>query len=360
MLNYNIHKQNLDVLISVKENDSLLLKNNSIDIDTRMMRNIRYTESINNIALLIKVSFYHYLILITLPNINFVDSTDSIILNDYSNNEYRINILNYLDMALDGLIRLIVYYESYKIIDYESLISLSVLIKNKIYKIREEYGLNNSSKINYQELEDKIDRYKIPEISDNAIFSDSDSYTASDNDIDNDSVSGSDSGSEINSVSGSEINSVSDSNNITYDNIPPSDVKLSFGTIKTTINNNNEKDNIIYINENVIDEQPTFSSDITEIHKRCKLTNEYEFKEIGNLNDEYFNPNMIRDRMTECPKWEKDNYNNDKNKDGYFTIPVFCSLHSAWKSVKNSVLSACGYIRNCCVSGAQKVRSWFY
>lgn len=157
----SIHKSNLDTLINIKDYDSVMLIENSIQIDARYLKNWRYPEKIDRVSSAIKISFYHYLNHLRLPDMKFSESSNS--LNKLSYNEYRINTITYLEQALEGLFRLITYYKYYHIKEYNKFEELYTNVKNQISDIkktffdivideRPEYSENNNEviKVNSQ------------------------------------------------------------------------------------------------------------------------------------------------------------------------------------------------------------------
>ena len=131
----NIYRKNLNTLISIKEYDSVYLSHeeeNQIKVDNRYIKSLRPTESVKYISQVIAVSFFHFINLIHLPEMDFTGSSSN--LNKLCNSEYRFNILDYLDNALEGLKRLTIYYQYYAIQHNELLVEIYnkilVLLKN--------------------------------------------------------------------------------------------------------------------------------------------------------------------------------------------------------------------------------------
>jgi hypothetical protein len=120
----NLYRTNLDTLIGIKKFDSVYISasENKIELDTRYIKSFRPSENVRSLYHILQVAFYHFITLTQLPEMNFTDSSPD--LNKLCDNEYRINLLDYLDSSLEGLKRLIVYYEYYAIERYELLVKL--------------------------------------------------------------------------------------------------------------------------------------------------------------------------------------------------------------------------------------------
>ncbi len=138
-MSYSIHKSNLDTLINIKDFDSIMLIENSLQIDSRYFKNWRYPEKIDMISIAVKISFYHYFNLLRLPNMRFSESSNN--LNELSSDEYRINTINYLEQALEGLLRLITYYKYYHIKEYCKFEELYENITQQIKQCKQEFGI---------------------------------------------------------------------------------------------------------------------------------------------------------------------------------------------------------------------------
>ena len=138
-MSYSLHKSNLDTLINIKDYDSVMLIENSLQIDARYLKNWRYPEKIDRVSIAVKTSFYHYFNLLRLPNMRFCESSN--ILNDLSSDEYRINTINYLEQALEGLLRLITYYKYYHIKEYRKFEKLYENITQQIKRCKQEFGI---------------------------------------------------------------------------------------------------------------------------------------------------------------------------------------------------------------------------
>ncbi len=140
-MSYSIHKFNLDTLINIKDYDSVMLIENALQIDSRYLKNWRYPERIDRVSTAIKISFYHYFNLLRLPNIKFSESSSS--LNLLSYDEYRTNTVNYLEQALEGLLRLITYYKHYHIKEYNKFEELYNNLSNQIKRSKIEFGIRS-------------------------------------------------------------------------------------------------------------------------------------------------------------------------------------------------------------------------
>lgn len=323
-VNNHIHKNNLNTLTLVKDGDSVVFNGDdeTFTIDNRLMRNMRPSESVNRITNAIKIAFFHYIILITLPDMNFIESTNSVVLNDLSNNEFRNNVINYLELAVDGLIKLINYYRNYKIVGYHKLIDLKDNVDNELNNIREEYGINARMKFNHYDLEEKIELYSDPEEDDK------------------------------NKVSSSSIDTLDkqlyeNADHITNDeNGSDYEFPVYEDIVNEKIKRRNEINDV-----NIVIEQPVKE----QVFLNNAFIDEYELSEVNTQNN--FNPNNIKSNINE--NTNNNNDDNDKQKRGLFTVPVFCSLHTAWTSVKNWTLRGCNYLKTKIVNGARKIYNFF-
>ena len=145
----NIYRKNLNTLISIKEYDSVYLSHgeeNQIKVDNRYIKSLRPTESVKYISQVLSVSFFHFINLIHLPEMDFTDSSAN--LNKLCNNEYRYNILDYLDNSLEGLKRLIVYYQYYAIQHCELLVEIYNKILVLLKNIRKDIITPSPTKLN--------------------------------------------------------------------------------------------------------------------------------------------------------------------------------------------------------------------
>ena len=146
----NIYRKNLNTLISIKEYDSVYLSHeeeNQIKIDNRYIKSLRPTESVKYISQVISVSFFHFINLIHLPEMDFTGSSSN--LNKLCNSEYRFNILDYLDNALEGLKRLTIYYQYYAIQHNELLVEIYNKILVLLKNIRNNIIILSPNKLNY-------------------------------------------------------------------------------------------------------------------------------------------------------------------------------------------------------------------
>jgi len=145
----NIYRKNLNTLISIKEYDSVYLSHgeeNQIKVDNRYIKSLRPTESVKYISQVLSVSFFHFINLIHLPEMDFTDSSAN--LNKLCNNEYRYNTLDYLDNSLEGLKRLIVYYQYYAIQHCELLVEIYNKILVLLKNIRKDIITPSPTKLN--------------------------------------------------------------------------------------------------------------------------------------------------------------------------------------------------------------------
>jgi hypothetical protein len=138
----NLYRTNLDTLIGIKKFDSVYISasENKIELDTRYIKSFRPSENVRSLYHILQVAFYHFITLTQLPEMNFTDSSPD--LNKLCDNEYRINLLDYLDSSLEGLKRLIVYYEYYAIEHYELLVKLYNNVSRDINVIRKNDTYN--------------------------------------------------------------------------------------------------------------------------------------------------------------------------------------------------------------------------
>ena len=320
-----IYRNNLNILISVKEYDSLMIQENQLKIDDRLMKNMRYTESIKDIVHIIKVSFYHYINLISLPDIKF--NENSIILNELTNDEFKLNIVTLLEQSLEGLNRLIVYYREYQIKDYPLLEKLIIDILRDITAIKEIYNLstNINTKKNDIEVinENDIESYESYRI--NNYVNDNVITNMNNNNLDDNNLDDNMNNDDLNDNSLDDTSR--DNNNITTEkeHIEEDDhIELVHGG-ESADNHNGNLDIII--------EEP-------------KLTDTFELTVVNpTFKDSYFNPDALRNNINNEKEEE------DKSNNKYFTIPVFCSINTFFKGMKNKILNAYNYLKS-------KINSW--
>ena len=187
----NLYRTNLDTLIGIKKFDSVYISasENKIELDTRYIKSFRPSENVRSLYHILQVAFYHFITLTQLPEMNFTDSSPD--LNKLCDNEYRINLLDYLDSSLEGLKRLIVYYEYYAIERYELLVKLYNNVSRDINVIRKNYTHNkcNNNNNNNCSSSDEDVELEQPQIIHKSLKSDTedDNNTVCDYDAEDDS-----------------------------------------------------------------------------------------------------------------------------------------------------------------------------
>lgn len=153
----SLHRENIDTLIKIKEYESVYVSNteNTILIDNRYGKIFRPIADVSTVAKVLCTSFFHYINLVNMPEMNITDSSSQ--LNKLSDNEYRRNIVEYLEIGLKGLKRLIIYYEYYAIEHYEKLVSLYNDVNEEIDKIYKNIIISsNTSNLENSYTEDII------------------------------------------------------------------------------------------------------------------------------------------------------------------------------------------------------------
>tara|TARA_B110000967_G_C18704774_1_gene469661 strand:+ start:274 stop:864 length:591 start_codon:yes stop_codon:yes gene_type:complete len=133
----NIYKLNLDSIINWNSKKLISIKGNQLILDIysfNFFKNI--LQENKNIGCLFITSFNHYLLLITI-NSNLREK-DYIKFNAINYNEYKSNIINYLETCLKGLERYIDYNINLKDINLlktikeECELNLNTIKKNKL------------------------------------------------------------------------------------------------------------------------------------------------------------------------------------------------------------------------------------
>lgn len=108
----NIYRDNLNILINLKHDESLYYENNSILLDDRILSNYRYGNNIEKIVEIIKISFLHYYNLaLIIPGGKQVivklleDSIEGLrkFINNKCGEEICINLLNELEKLMGEL-----------------------------------------------------------------------------------------------------------------------------------------------------------------------------------------------------------------------------------------------------------------
>ena len=153
----SLHRENIDTLIKIKEFESVYLSNteNRILIDNRYGKLFRPIADVSTVAKVLCISLFHYINLVNMPEMNITDSSSQ--LNKLSDNEYRRNIVEYLQIALKGLKRLIIYYEYYAIEHFEKLVALYNDVNEEIDKIYKNIIIStNTSDLENSYTEDII------------------------------------------------------------------------------------------------------------------------------------------------------------------------------------------------------------
>jgi hypothetical protein len=143
----NICKYNIKTLVNLRDNQTILIKNdNKLIIDSRYFKNLRNLENIKIIMQIYEHSFYHYLILIKLPNPKLLST--NINLTELNIQEFIGGIFLLLDKSLDGLLRLKKYYEYYNKNDGPYIYSIYKKLKNELNIIKNNFesqsGMNTN------------------------------------------------------------------------------------------------------------------------------------------------------------------------------------------------------------------------
>jgi len=153
----SLHRENIDTLIKIKKYESVYVSNaeNRILIDNRYGKLFRPIADVSTVAKVLCISLFHYINLVNMPEMNITDSSSQ--LNKLSDNEYRRNIVEYLQIALKGLKRLIIYYEYYAIEHFEKLVILYNDVNEEIDKIYKNIIISpNTSDLENSYTEDII------------------------------------------------------------------------------------------------------------------------------------------------------------------------------------------------------------
>ena len=153
----SLHRENIDTLIKIKKYESVYVSNseNRILIDNRYGKLFRPIADVSTVAKVLCISLFHYINLVNMPEMNITDSSAQ--LNKLSDNEYRRNIVEYLQIALKGLKRLIIYYEYYAIEHFEKLVTLYNDVNEEIDKIYKNIIIStNTSDLENSYTEDII------------------------------------------------------------------------------------------------------------------------------------------------------------------------------------------------------------
>ena len=148
----NICKYNIKTLVNFKDNQRLVIENyNKLVIDSRYFVNWRKIEKIKIIMQIYEHSFYHYLILIKLPNPKLLST--NINLMELNIHEFNSGIIILLEKSLDGILRLKKYYEYYNKKDGIYIYNIYKKLNNELNNIKEKNNFNN--KMNYTILGDQ-------------------------------------------------------------------------------------------------------------------------------------------------------------------------------------------------------------
>jgi len=153
----SLHRENIDTLIKIKKYESVYVSNaeNRILIDNRYGKLFRPIADVSTVAKVLCISLFHYINLVNMPEMNITDSSSQ--LNKLSDNEYRRNMVEYLQIALKGLKRLIIYYEYYAIEHFEKLVTLYNDVNEEIDKIYKNIIIStNTSDLENSYTEDII------------------------------------------------------------------------------------------------------------------------------------------------------------------------------------------------------------
>ena len=145
----NISKYNIKTLVNLRDNQSIRIENdNKLIIDSRYFKNLRNTENITIIMQIYEHSFYHYLILIRLPNPKLLST--NINLTELNIQEFIGGIFLLLEKSLDGLIRLKKYYEYYNKNDGSYIYSIYKKLKNELIIIKNNFESQSQMNTNLE------------------------------------------------------------------------------------------------------------------------------------------------------------------------------------------------------------------
>ena len=364
-INNNVYFNNINNLILLKNNESIILDNNKITKDERYGIYFRKTENIKKINDIIKKSFISILnnIIFDIDKLYKINHTKKLkILNI---KEKCINLLNFIDEGKKALVRLIKYYKYYNIKNYKLLIET----KKYICKV----SLKQKDRLNKFTLPKNKTKIKnTTDNTDNTIDKDNTlSFISNLFYLSKDSVSNSIEDSVSNSIEDSISNSIEDSiedsiSNSIEDSIEDSNNDYNSNNFLNPDYVSDKEEDIIYDKNNYIINQPLLI-DYENINKEDKINNNLndEFKNIelteNNYNHEigyyYFNNNIIsQNENCENNKYNKhdfclnidDDYldNCNKNDKTCYTIPVFCSINDFYINIKNYLIQKYQIIRN--------------
>lgn len=128
--NNNLWYNNLNILINLKENESVILDDNYIKKDERYITYLRKTENLKELNYVIKKSFLSIIINIQFKKSNLIkkQKLNDDLFTSLHYDEELLNNINYINEAGKGLLRLLNYYKNYKIKDFN-------LIEKTYYKI---------------------------------------------------------------------------------------------------------------------------------------------------------------------------------------------------------------------------------
>ena len=143
----NICKYNIKTLVNLRDNQTIIIENNNkLVIDSSYFKKLRKLEKIKIIMQIYEHSFYHYLILIRLPNPKLLST--NINLTELNIQEFIGGIFLLLEKSLDGLLRLKKYYEYYNKNDGSHIYSIYKKLKNELIIIKNNFesqsGMNTN------------------------------------------------------------------------------------------------------------------------------------------------------------------------------------------------------------------------
>ncbi len=145
----NICKFNIKTLVNLRDNQTIIIKNdNQLIVDSRYFINFRKLENIKIIIQIYQHSFYHYLILIKLPNPKLLST--NINLTELNIKEFIGGIILLLEKSLDGLLRLKKYYEYYNKNDGMYIYDIHKKLKNELNNIKNNIDISYIMNLNLE------------------------------------------------------------------------------------------------------------------------------------------------------------------------------------------------------------------
>lgn len=310
--NNNLWYDNLNLLINLKENETVMLRNNNIYKDERYVIYFRKTEDLKILNYIVKKSFFSIIINILLKKRNLLgENNEENLFNSLNQNEDIQNSINFLIEANKGLIRLSSYYKKYNIQDYNLLIDtyyniLDVInninnVKQKSIKYEEK---ENEEKENEEkENEEKGNEEKENEEKENEEKENSNNSKINENEI-------------INNIK--EISNITNEKNINLENYDNSIHPIYSSELK----------NSYYLEEDII-----YSNDKHRIKKFIVEDQPYSEDIVG---DKDFNPN--RSYYNSYHNFNTRSNFYERTSNPCYTIPVFYSINDISKNIKNTIV----------------------